>query len=105
VLHTATYKYTLFPVGNHAWVEFEVPNIEVVDKFYVHMYTDSPYPGLHIGADDSIINEHSSVTFDRQELGIQIWEQWPYSRTLWFGDKSKVNWMIRVIGTVMVPQE
>lgn len=105
VLYTATYKYTLFPVGTHAWVEFEVPDIEVVGKFYVHMYTDSPYPGLHIGADDSIVNEHSDVTVRKAGGTIQILEQWPYMRTLWFGDKSKVNWMIRVVGTVMVLQE
>ena len=31
--------------------------------------------------------------------------RWPYMYTLWFGDKSKVTWMIRVVGTVMVPEE
>jgi len=104
VLHTATYKYTLFPVGTHAWVELEIPDIEVVGLFYVHIYTDSPYPGLHIGADDSAVNEHSNVTVRKAGGTIQILNQWPYMPTLWFGDKSKVNWMIRVIGTAMVPE-
>jgi len=99
VLHSATYPYTKFPVGSAAtWVEFEVPNIEVADKFYVHIYTDSPYPGLHIGVDDSVVNQHSDVTVRTAE-GVTILTKWPYSSSVWFGDKSKVNWMIRVVGT------
>jgi len=103
VLHSATYPYTKFPVGSTAWVKFEVPNIEVVDKFYVHIYTDSPYPGLHIGADDSVVNQHSDVTVRTAEGATTILPQWPYDPSLWFGDKSKVNWMIRVVGTGMMP--
>jgi len=106
VLHKATYPYTTFPTDGHAaWKEFEIPNIEVSDKFYVHIYTDSPYPGLHIGADDSVVNEHSDTTIRTAGGTAQILAQWPYGATYWFGDKNKVNWMIRVVGTAILPEE
>lgn len=108
VLHGATYPYTKFPVGAAAWVEFDVPNVEVNDRFYAHIYTDSPWPGPgpYIGADDSITNEHSNTTIRTEEGAVRILEPWGYQRDWgWFGDKSKVNWMIRVVGTVMVPEE
>ncbi len=107
VLYSATYPYTEFPAGATAWVEFEVPDIEVADKFYVHigLYTDIPSPGLHIGADDSIVNEHSDVTI-RTEEGVTFrLAAWPYSTDYWFGDKSKVNWMVRVVGTYIAPED
>jgi hypothetical protein len=105
VLHSATYPYTKF-TGAPIWVEFEVPDIEVTDKFYAHIYTDSPYPGLHIGADDSVVNEHSDVTVRTAEGGVTILAGWPYGPypQYWFGDRSKVNWMIRVVGTYMAPE-
>ena len=106
-MHGATYPYTKFPVAP-AWVEFGVPDIEVTDRFYVHIYTDSPWPGPgpYIGADDSITNEHSNTTIRTGEGAVRIMELWGYQRDWgWFGDKSKVNWMIRVVGTVMVPAE
>jgi len=102
-VYSATYPYTKFTVDAATWVEFEVPDVEVTDKFYVHIYTDSPYPGLHIGADESVVNEHSDVTVRTAEGATAILAQWPYTSTLWIGDKSKVNWMIRVVGTGMMP--
>jgi len=99
VLHSATYPYTKFTVDATTWVEFEVPDVEVTDKFYVHIYTDSPFPGLHIGADDSVVNEHSDVTLRTAEGATAILAKWPYDPGPWFADKSKVNWMIRVVGT------
>jgi len=106
VLYSATYPYTKFTVDAATWVEFEVPDIEVTDKFYAHIYTDSPWPGLHIGADDSVVNEHSDTTIRTAEGTAQILAQWPYyGYGNWFEDKSKVNWMIRVVGTVMVPEK
>jgi len=104
VLHSATYPYTKFTIDATTWVELEVPDIEVTDKFYVHIYTDSPYPGLHIGADDSVVNEHSNVTTRTAEGTVVILAQWPYYADNWFGDPSKVNWMIRVVGTYMAPE-
>lgn len=108
VLHGATYPYTKFPVGAAAWVEFDVPNVEVNGRFYAHIYTDSPWPGPgpYIGADDSITNEHSNTTIRTEKGAVRILEPWGYQRDWgWFGDKRKVNWMIRVVGTAMVPAE
>jgi len=106
VLYSATYPYTKFTVDAATWMEFEVPDIEVTDKFYAHIYTDSPWPGLHIGTDDSIVNEHSDTTIRTAAGTAQILAQWPYyGHGNWFEDKSKVNWMIRVVGTAMAPAE
>jgi len=106
VLYSTTYPYTKFTTyPSVTWVELEIPDIEVSNKFYVHIYTASPRFGLHIGADDSIVNEHSEATL-RTEGGTDIvLAQWPYDASLWFGDKSKVNWMIRVVGTAMLPPD
>ena len=111
VLHGATYPVTKFPVAiefkveESAWVDIEIPDIEVTDKFYVHVYTGTGrLQGIHVGADDSVVNEHSDVTVRTAGGTTRILAQWPYLRTLWFGDKSKVNWMIRVVGTVMVAE-
>ena len=105
ILYSATFPYTKFTVSATTWIEFEVPDIEVTDKFYAHIYTDSPWPGLHIGADDSVVNEHSDTTIRTAEGVASILARWPYMYTLWFSDKSKVNWMIRVVGTAMVPEQ
>lgn len=105
VLHSATYSYTKFPARVTSWVGMEIPDIKVTDKFFVHVYTVSPRFGLHIGADDSVANEHSDVTVRTGEGAVTILAQWPYSRDFWFGDKSKVNWMIRVVGTYLAPEK
>jgi len=107
VIYTVTYPYSRFSSAAIAWVNFEIPDVEVNDNFNVHIYTQSPRWGLHIGADDSVLNEHSDATTKDSAGNILILAQWPFGSASenWFGDKSKVNWMIRVVGTVMVPQE
>jgi len=104
-LYTVTCRYDKFPSDYAAWINFDIPDLIVSDKFYVHTYTNSPRFGLHIGADDSVPNEHSDITTRGEYAKAIISPIWPYSRNYWFGDKSKVNWMIRVVGTCMVPQE
>jgi hypothetical protein len=104
VLHSATYPVTKFVVEVATWVEVEIPDIEVTDKFYVHVYTGTGIgEGIHMGADDSIVNEHSETTIRTAEGTDHVLVDWPYTPTLWFGDKSKVNWMIRVVGMGMMP--
>jgi len=101
-LHVETYPVTLFPVWKPAWVEVEIPDIEVTDKFYVHVYTGTKrMEGIHISADASVVNEHSDLTVRTAEGVYKIRKTWPFSSSLWVGDKSKVNWKIRVVGTVM----
>ena len=82
------------------WVDVEIPDIEVTDKFYIHVFTDTGRnEGIHIGADDSVINKHSSVTV-KDDGSYKIVATWPYPTSKWIGDKSKVNWMIRVVGVI-----
>ena len=113
VLHGATYSVTKFTTWPPTWVEVEVPDIEVTDQFYVHIWRgickgSTSADGLLIGVDDSVLNEHSETTIRTEEGATDMLGYWPYGRTHsheWFGDKSKVNWMIRVVGTCMVPEE
>jgi hypothetical protein len=56
-----------------------------------------------MGADDSAVNSHSELTVRDGSVDIVL-DGWPYWRKdsaghdLWYGDKSKVNWMVRVVG-------
>jgi len=102
VLNSATYPVTKFTTNSATWVEVEVPDIEVSDKFYVHVYTGTGYlqGGISLGADDSVVNEHSGLTIRTVEGVSTITATWSY--TGWCADKSKVNWMIRVVGTGMM---
>ncbi len=105
VLYRETYPVTRFPVGGLAWVDVEIPDIKITDKFYVHVWTGTGrLRGIHLGADDSVINEHSTLTVRTAEGGTLIRIDWPYSSHYWFGDKSKVNWMIRVVGEALVTE-
>ncbi len=89
-------------------VELKVPNVEVSDRFYVYVWTDDPvFLGIHIGADNSVKNAHSTAVVPANGFYKEA-EPWPLicpDPTHWWHDKSKVNWMIRVVGTVMVPEE
>jgi hypothetical protein len=102
VIYSETYPYNKFP-NDTVWVDFEVPDTKVNDKFYVHIYTESPRYGLHIGADDSVVNKHSDVTIRNQSGEVSILAAWPYGG-FWGEDKEKINWMIRVVGTAIVEQ-
>jgi hypothetical protein len=104
VIHTATYPYSKFSSVGVTWINFEIPDVKVSSKFYAHIYTLSPRFGLHIGADDTVENKHSDVTV-KNGGNISILAQWPYgpSSQYWFGDSSKVNWMIRVVGIYVEP--
>lgn len=104
VLHNATYPITEFEVEKPQWVDIEIPNIEVSDKFYVYVYTGTgANAGIHVGADDSVINEHSDR--GRGKAQSCFFAKWTYPIDKWFSDKSKVNWMIRVEGIAMVPEK
>lgn len=99
VLYSADYPVTKFVVDKPTLVKLETPDVEVADKFYVHVYTGTgKLEGIHIGADDSVVNLHSGLTFRTEEGVTKISTGWPYPESKWFGDISKVNWMIRVGG-------
>jgi len=76
----------------------------MANSLYMSIQVTCRREGIHIGADDSIKNEHSICTI---RSGNVIKENdWAslYPPNSWYGDKSKVNWMIRVIGTALVPE-
>lgn len=88
------------------WANVDVPNIDVKGDFYIHIYTGIPAgQGIRMGANSSVANTHSDVTV-RDDNGIDNFApNWPYTAVYWYGDKSLVNWMIRVAGIAMVPQQ
>ena len=111
ILYSTSYPFTLFPstVAPAAtqpqlrktppWIEVAVPSIEVETDFFIHVYAyTTKQQGVHIGADDSVKNKHSNLTAPVAEEVYEIRETWPYPKNMWFADKSKVNWMIRVVG-------
>jgi hypothetical protein len=118
ILYRQAYPVDKFPPGSIQpwpemklalkWVELEIPSIEVSGKFYVYVWTGAPvFAGIHIGADNSIKNLHSTAVVPANGSYKEA-EPWPLicpDPTHWWHDKSKVNWMIRVVGTAMVSEE
>lgn len=115
VLYTTVFPGESFPLvtrlgdntgATAAWVDIEIPNIKVEGDFSVNIYTGIPAgQGFRMGAESKTANTHSDVTV-RDENGVDyISPNWPYTAVRWYGDKSSVNWMVRVAGNTMVPQE
>lgn len=115
VLYTTSFPGDKFPLRTRLgdnidstgdWADIDIPNVKVEGNFYVHIYTGSPTgQGFRMGAAGNVINTQSDVTV-RGDNGVDnLAPNWPYSVAPWFGDKSRVNWMVRVVGNAMVPQE
>ena len=115
VLYTTAFPGDKFPLRTRlgsntdstgGWADIEIPDVKVEGDFYVHIYTGIPTgQGFRMGAASNVVNNHSDVTV-RDDNGVDnLAPGWPYSVAPWFGDKSRVNWMIRVSGNAMVPQE
>jgi hypothetical protein len=85
---------------NPSWIEVKLPDIQVTGKFYIHVYKNLSAWVIGIGADDSIPNEHSSITEAKPDGTFAESKSWPFETI----DKKKVNWMIRVTGTAIVPE-
>ncbi len=103
-IHSANYPQTLFK-GSISWLEFTVPDINVVDKFYIHVYALSNInQGIKLGADSSITNEHSNITSRSPDGSFKIRTDWPYQGGA-CAVKKNVNWMIRVVGTTYLEPE
>lgn len=104
--YSTTCPVTMFPVEVPAWVEIEIPDIDIpTQKFAVHVYTGTGLnKGIALGVDNSVTNENSERTIRTEEGETQKLFYWPYKskRHPWVEDKSNVNWMIRVVGTIMV---
>jgi hypothetical protein len=115
ILYTTPFPGDSFPLitrlgdntgATAAWADIEIPDVKVEDNFYVHIYTGIPTgQGFRMGAEGTTVNTHSNVTVRGDDGVDNFAPNWPYSAAPWFGDKSRVNWMVRVIGNAMVPQE
>jgi hypothetical protein len=91
IINDTTYSYTEFS-QTPAWAELAVANVRVSGDFYIHVCTNSTEnSGIQIFYDSSVVNEHSEVT-----KNWQIAENWYLEQP-----KEKVNWMIRVDGTII----
>ena len=115
VLHKSTLEWKKFPQLTYLlsldlqnkgdWVDVDVPDIKVNGNFYVHVYAGPNIgPGFRMGADNSVTNAHSELTVRDENGRDSILTVWPYSISQWFGDKTTVNWMVRVSGSAMVPE-
>lgn len=100
ILWSSSYPIDKFQTGNPSWVDFDVPAIQVSDKFFVHVYTGTGrLQGIHIGADDSVTNLHSGITLRTKDGTTRIgFSSWIRAGGMWFEDREKVNWMVRVTG-------
>ena len=91
IIYDNTYPYTTFS-PTPAWVGVDVGNVRVSGDFYVHVCINSTEKsGIQIFYDSSVVNEHSEVT-----KNWEIAENWYPEQP-----KEKVNWMIRVDGTII----
>ena len=89
-VHSASYPHNKFYL-TPSWVEMDIPGVVVGDTFYIHVCTNTPREGgVLIYCDSSVKNEHSEVT--------QNWEIGDWYLSV---PREKVNWMIRVVGTIM----
>lgn len=101
IVWSSSYPIDKFPTDSPSWVDFDIPSIQVSDKFFIHVYTGTGrLQGIHLGADDSIANLHSGIT-QRTEEGITRigFSNWLHGGGKWFEDREKVNWMVRVAGS------
>jgi len=120
VIYKRTVLNSLFPVKNVGglgftaddgkWVEIQIPEVKVSDKFYVHVWKGPlrlTGDEIHIGIDSSIKNIHSDIsTLKDGNIEIQTISDWNsyfcLCRTGHDNNKSNINWMIRVLGKTIV---
>jgi hypothetical protein len=89
-----------------AWANVRIPDTKVTGPFYVHVYTGvTTGQGFRMGADDEMGNTHSDVTIRDSGGSDSVASSWPYPSSRWFGDKSRVNWMVRASGTAWITEQ
>ena len=111
-IYNQTYALAKFPVRGTfpymppLWVDFDIPPFNIDGKFYVYLYTSTgEHKGVHVGVDDSVFNDHSQLAQGKPPyLGI-IAPGNIYPPTIWYADSTKDNWMIRAVGTSLVPSK
>lgn len=112
VIYNQVYAVSKFPVRGAfpyqppLWTDFDIPPINLNDKFFVYLYTSmNKHHGIHVGIDDSIFNEHSQLAQGKPPYIMIVPPGNLYPSSIWYSDSTKVNWMIRAVGTVLVPSE
>ena len=99
VLLAETFPWTV--VRPRRWTDLDITNMAVNDDFYVEITTYSNHEGcLNIDFDSSTPNEHSYMSRNGK---IVRWQPWTWEGVKY--TQENVNWMIRVVGTIMVPEE
>ncbi|MFA5401022.1 MAG: CARDB domain-containing protein [Dehalococcoidia bacterium] len=95
-----------FPYQEPSWVDFDIPPLPLENDFQVYLFTGTGmHKGIHVGVDDSIINEHSDLASGRPPNMVPIAIDTYYNSSFWYSDRSKVNWMIRATGSARMPVE
>jgi hypothetical protein len=95
-----------FPYREPSWVDFDIPPLPLENDFQVYLFTGTGmHKGIHVGVDDSIINEHSDLASGRPPNISPVAIDTFYNSTFWYSDRSKVNWMIRATGSARMPVE
>jgi hypothetical protein len=112
VLYTQTYAIARFPVRGAfpyqppLWVDFDIPQMNLDGKFYVYLNTSTgEHKGIQVGVDDSVFNDHSQLAQGKPPYLTIISPGNIYPPTIWYADSTKDNWMIRVVGTSLVPAD
>lgn len=95
-----------FPYQPPTWVDFSIPQMNIDGKFYVYLYTSTgEHKGVHVGVDNTVFNDHSQLAQGKPPYIAGIPPGNLYPPTIWYADSTKVNWMIRAIGTSLVPAD
>ena len=116
LIYSEKYPFTLFPYADaileHSWKEFNIPNVQVSGKFYVHVYSYSkkissliPIALEYIGpiglmlASGNYLGGNSTVTTMEKDGTVKLETTWWKTQRY-----SNLNWMIRIIGTGMTEE-
>ena len=95
-----------FPYHEPSWVDFDVTPLNIENGFLVYLFTGTGmHKGIHVGVDDSVVNEHSSLASGHPPNLVPVAIDTFYNSTFWYSDRSKVNWMIRASGSARMPVE
>lgn len=96
-----------FPYRPPTWTDFTIPPLDISGQFYVYLFTSmNRHRGIHVGVDDSIPNEHSAIAQGKSPPYISIIPMKSvYPAGQWYCDDTRVNWMIRAVGTTLVPAD
>ncbi|MCX6007463.1 MAG: hypothetical protein NTZ34_09440, partial [Chloroflexi bacterium] len=112
VMYNQTYAIAKFPVRGAfpyqppTWVDFDIPEMNLDGKFYVYLYTSTgEHKGIHVGVDNTVFNDHSQLAQGKPPYLASIPPGNLYPPTIWYADVTKDNWMIRAIGTSLVPAD